>query len=351
MKKYLKILAAGLVISMAFTACGSSSGAKNESAPAASEAEQKNLKVALALVGVANDGGWNSQAYEGLLDLEKNHGCEISFTESINQPDIEEAIRNYAKNGYNLIFGHGFEFGEGLANVAKEYPDIYFAQTGGVIGSENIKNLTSAVFMGSELGYLMGQIAAKTTKTNKIGFVSTFELPTIVEEVEAFKAAVKHFNPAAVVDVVYTGSWTDVQKAKEAGKVLLEKDYDVLLGILNACDLGVIQATQEYNAATGKNAKHIGWSADWYSTGPDVVLTSAVQSVSSLMDIIYKSVKEPSTFKSSAEVYGIKDKAMFFGQWAEDIDPKVKEEVMEDFKKLESGELTRESIRKMVGLE
>ena len=75
-------------------------------------AEEKPLKVALILTGVANDMGWNQAAYEGLELLEKEYGCEVAYTENCTTADMAAALTDYAAAGYDIIFGHSYEFGD-----------------------------------------------------------------------------------------------------------------------------------------------------------------------------------------------------------------------------------------------
>ena len=68
-------------------------------------AEEKPLKVALILTGVANDMGWNQAAYEGLELLEKEYGCEVAYTENCTTDDMAAALTDYAAAGYDIVFG------------------------------------------------------------------------------------------------------------------------------------------------------------------------------------------------------------------------------------------------------
>ena len=107
------------------------------------------LKAALLMSGVINDGGWNQSAYEGLVKLQDELGYEIAFTEKVQQADQANIMRDYAKKGFNLIVGHGFEYGDALVAVAAEYPEVKFAQVGGGSGGME-PNITSGFTIGSD---------------------------------------------------------------------------------------------------------------------------------------------------------------------------------------------------------
>lgn len=91
----------------------------------------KSLKVALCLSGAANDMGWCQSAYEGLKLLESDYGCETAYTENLTPDDIEAAFADYAANGFDVVIGHGYEFGDPAIEVAEQYPDTKFIVTEG----------------------------------------------------------------------------------------------------------------------------------------------------------------------------------------------------------------------------
>ena len=314
-------------------------GGKQEAKPAesaggskAKSAEEGPLKAAILLSGPINDGGWNTSAYEGMKILESEMGYQIAYTENVKQPDRKNILQNYAKRDYDIIFGHGFEYGDALLDTAKEFPDTYFFNIGGIAQAENVG---AATFAQGELSYLMGKLAAKFTKTDKVGFVGAMEIPSIENEVEVIKKTVKEYNPDASVTVAYTGSWTDVKKGKEAALAQIADGVDVMICIGDACDIGAIRAAEE----SGK-AHVIGWSGDFNSIAPDVVLTSAVQSVKAMVEQVGKQVLNGS-FINEARILGIKEGVQFPGTWSDSVPAELKAEIMADFEKIKSGEMEK----------
>ena len=287
------------------------------------------LKAALLTSGPINDGGWNTFAYDGLTELKEKLGYEIANTENVQQSAQKSIIRNYAKKGFDLIIGHGFEYGEALMEVAKEFPDITFFQVGGdALGP----NVGSGMFESETLAYLVAQVAAKFTKTNKIGFVGAMEIPTIAMEVEMIKKTVPLFNPAATVTVAYTGSWTDVNKGKEAALAQIANGVDVIIAIGDACDIGAIKAAEE------KGTYVIGWVGDFNNLSPDVVITSGVQSVPFIIVEQGKALAE-GKWKAESKIWGIKDGALYLGTFADIVPQDIIDAAMADQEKIKKGEL------------
>ena len=87
--------------------------------------------MALLTPGSIADGGWNQGAYDGLRRIEAELGARISHVETRTPAAFEEGFRDYASRGYDLVFGHGFEYQEAAAKVAAEFPKTIFVTTSG----------------------------------------------------------------------------------------------------------------------------------------------------------------------------------------------------------------------------
>ncbi|HEX2484115.1 MAG TPA: BMP family ABC transporter substrate-binding protein, partial [Myxococcota bacterium] len=107
--------ALGLLAALAL-ACG----------PAADTPGSDAFEVALLTPGSVSDGGWNQGAYDGLKRIEAELGARISHVETKTPAEFEEGFRDYASRGFDLVFGHGFEYQEPAARVAAEFPKTIF---------------------------------------------------------------------------------------------------------------------------------------------------------------------------------------------------------------------------------
>jgi basic membrane protein A len=245
-----------------------------ESAP--TTGDFSDLKVALLISGPINDEGWNQTAYEGLKAVEAA-GAEIANTENVAQADQLDLIRSYADQGFNVIIGHGFEYGDALVAAAEEYPEVNFIQIGGI--AENGKNLVSYVFRPGEGGYATGILAGHMSPTGKIGGVGAVEIPTIAADFNAFKQAAAVVNPEITdVPVAYTGSWVDIPKAKEAAIAQIDSGVDLILANGDNANVGAIEAAKENGEVYA-----IGWTRDQSHLAPELVLTSVEQRVDNIL--------------------------------------------------------------------
>jgi basic membrane protein A and related proteins len=339
--KRKRILAAMIIIAVLCTGMVFAGG-QQDKAPAA--ATDEPVRVALLTSGPITDGGWNTLAYEGLQTIKDAYGYQIANTENVAQDDQVAIMRDYARAGFDVIIGHGYEYEDAIVTVAAEYPDIFFAQTGGESGGK-LPNVTSGVFRTGDAGYVVGRVAGELTQSKRVGFVGAMEIPTIAEEVQSVRATLAKFYPDVTMVVGYTGSWVDAAAGYEAAMAQVTEGVDVIIGIGNAADLGAIQASEELD---GK-IKYIGWVGDLHSLSPDVIATSMVEDVGWVMrDFIgqYQAGE-----KGTAGVYGITEGAKYLGTWGDFVPQSVRDLALAEQEKIKSGELTRLQIFDMLGVE
>lgn len=261
-----KITLLALILSCVFGGVACSSGSNGDSG-------SDKIQIALVLPGSLNDGGWNANAYEGLMQLQ-NEGYNVAFTENVQISAIEEALTNYAANGYNLVIGHGFEFGEPALRVAEQFPEVNFFVSGKMPDGVSEEDLPANVgFMDMkeyEAAYLAGVLAAGMTESNVIGYVAGLEIPAQLANMAAFVTAVKEYNPEAKVYGVVTGTFEDSAKGQEAAMAQMDLGADIIVQTADTTGMGAIQA------ATNKGKYIIGYGADQNDLQPDLVLTSIV---------------------------------------------------------------------------
>lgn len=242
-KKLVTLLLAGAMLT-ALAACGGpASGGKSTAPPAGSAApatggakNAADVKVALVCGGAINDGGWNAAANEGLERIKSELGCQTAVTEKVSVAEMPQVLRTYARQGFTLVFGHGSEFGEPMSTVAPEFPDTTFIAVNASVTGDN---LSGTVFKFGECGYFCGMAAALVSETGKIGIIPPDDAPNNKADMDTYELGAKAVNPDIEVFSAYTGSWTDLPKAKEAADSLISKGCDVLLSMGDAYSVGV----------------------------------------------------------------------------------------------------------------
>ena len=259
----------------------------------------KDLKMALLTDGLFSDAGWGAFGYNAALSLEKKYGYDIYFKENIAISDIENTLRKYANDGYNVIISHGFEWGKPAIKVAKEYPNTKFVIFTGLVNSSS--NVASIFPMQQEATFLLGALAAMMSKTNVIGFVGGENYPNLINIYEGYKKGALEINPNMTILSTYLNDWDNPIKGKEAALEQINDGADLLLHVADTSGHGVIEAAKE------KKIFAFGAISDQHKLAPDTVLTSFVIDVEKAFDQTIKMIQKGNfsgqVYKPGLEAY------------------------------------------------
>lgn len=235
--------------------------------PATAQAK-KPLKVAFVYIGPPGDLGWTYEHERGRLALQKYFGdkIETKYIENVPEgPDAERVIRQYAQAGYDVIFTTSFGYMDPTLAVAKEFPKVIFEHCSGYKTAPNMATYFGRI---EEARYLTGIIAGRMTKSNKIGYVAAFPIPEVVRGINGFTLGVRSVNPNAKVQVVWTNTWYDPVKEREAAVALLDAGCDIIAQHQDT--------TEPQKAAQERKKLSIGYDSDMGKFVGDTVLASAV---------------------------------------------------------------------------
>jgi basic membrane protein A len=223
-----------------------------------------------------------------------------------NPTSIEPAMRAFAERGYDLIIGVGFAQAPIMELVAKDYPRLQFAIIDGV---SELPNVASLVFKEHEGSYLVGVLAAKTTKTNVLGFVGGMDIPLIHRFEKGYEEGAKSVNPNIQIVQNYVGvtdqAWNNPGKGKELSLAQIGKGADVIFTAAGNSGLGAFDAVEQYGKVNGR-ATHfvIGVDSNQNMVKPGYVLTSMVKRVDNAVYDIVKLVTEHK-FEAGFHVFGL----------------------------------------------
>lgn len=236
--------------------------------PIAAFAADKPLKVALVLPGPITDGTFNSAANKGIEAAKAKYKIEVSIRENTAFAEVEEALLAYARDGYDVVIGHGFQFAEPAMKIHKEFPKTWFIVNTAKVAEA--PNLASFDNRWGDAGYIAGAVAALVSKSGKVGHIGGIPVPVIEEYNEGFASGAKRMNPSIEVLSAYVGSFSDVAKGKEVTLSQIERGADVVTSTGNENVLGTI------NAAKEKGVMAIGTAFDAAGLAPDTIVTTAL---------------------------------------------------------------------------
>ena len=263
--------------------------------PATDKAD--SLRVALLTPGPISDQAWNGEAYRGLLAIRDSLGASISHIQTKTPASFDENFREYGRQSYDLVIGHGFEYKDAAERVAPAYPGTVFLVTSSEAGGGNVAGIR---FTFAQPAFLAGIAAAGASKTGTIGAIGGTELPPVREGFDAFTAGARSINPSIRVLVSYVGNWEDVSAGREQALAQMSQGADVIFQNADAAGLGVFQAARERGRALV-----IGANADQNAVAPTVILGSAVIDLPLAFLTVAKAVRDkavlPKVFALGAE--------------------------------------------------
>jgi basic membrane protein A len=271
-------------------------------APAAqpAPAPAPELKIAMVSdVGGVNDQSFNQSAWEGLQRAQTELGIKVSYQESNNNSDYKPNLETLRDAGNAVIWSIGFMMGDATLEAAKANPNQKYAIIDMAYGDKTPPNLIGVVFKAEQPSFLVGYIAGKMTKTNKVGFVGGIKGFIIDAFDYGFHAGVKTANPKAVVLRQYAESFTDAAKGKSITSQMYQKGADIVFHASGGVGDGVIEAAKE------KKKWVIGVDKDQNFMAPDNVITSAVKRVDNAIFNVAKDLKEGKWAGGSTISYGL----------------------------------------------
>lgn len=283
-KSFFKILGM-LVLCASFTGCGVNGNiddyavntgyGDSDTVKSSSGVSKDSIKVGVIHLSDPAEGSGYTYTHDiGIMGMQQNLGLsdsQIIRKINVNDSDKEatrKAIKECIDEGCNIIFSTSWGYMETTAQMAEEYPDVYFSHgTGYMSNGKNFNNYFGRIYQPR---YLSGIVAGMNTKTNKIGYVAAMgsENSEVTGGIDAFALGVYSVNPSAQIYVKVTNSWYDPEAEKAAASTLLDMNCDV---IAQHCD-----TTYPQLLAQQKNVYSIGYNSDMSKDAPDACLCSVI---------------------------------------------------------------------------
>ena len=265
----------------ALTACSSGSEKPSEG--------EKKLKVALLTPGPISDQSWNGGAYAGLQRIKDSLGASVSHVQTKTPAEFEENFRQYGAQGYDMVFGHGFEFQDAAKRVGPDFPKtVYIVSSAGLAQAPNVAGIG---FAFSDASYLAGMVAGAVTKSKVVGTIGGTEIPPVRESFDAFTAGVHAVAPTARVLRAYIGNWDDASAGREQAAAQINQGADVIFQNADAAGLGVFQAARQ-----AQNVLVVGSNSNQNAVAPEITLGSVVIDLPHAFLTVARSVADK-TFK------------------------------------------------------
>ncbi|MDF1775642.1 MAG: BMP family protein [Rhizobiaceae bacterium] len=225
------------------------------------------------------ENAWNSRIHEALQSAANDGVIEYVFSEGVSGTDYARAMREYAEQGADLIWGESYAVENEARQVAADYPDVAFlmGSSGGPVGD----NFGVFGTRNHEAAYLAGMLAGTLSKSNTFGSVGGYPIPEVNLLINAFRGGVKEVNPDAKFLNGFIGAWFDPPKAKEAAIAQINAGADVVFGER----IGTADGAKENGVLA------IGSLIDYTPRYPGTVFANAIWNFRPTVDAIVADVK------------------------------------------------------------
>ncbi|MBD2128516.1 BMP family ABC transporter substrate-binding protein [Microcoleus sp. ZQ-A2] len=250
------------------TGCSSSTGTQTSSG-----STDKPIVMGFIYVGAKDDYGYNQSHAEGKAGVSKLGW--VKTVEQANVPettDVQEAMRNMIEqDGATVIFPTSFGyFDPHVLTVAQDYPEVQFLHCGGLYQEgKNPKNVGSYFGFIDEAEYLAGIVAAKASKTGKLGFIAAKPIPQVLRNINSFTLGARSVNPKVSTQVIFTGDWSLPVKEAEAANSMADQGIDVITCHVDSPKVIVETAEKRGIFTTGYHANQTVLAPKGYLTGAE----------------------------------------------------------------------------------
>lgn len=187
------------------------------------------------------DQNFNDLAKRGLDKAVAELGVQGEVIESRDAAAYIPNLTQAAEQS-DLTVGVGFLLTEAITEIANQYPDDKFLLIDSVSDAPNVESVT---FREQEGAFLSGVLAAKMTKSNKLGVVGGIKIPPVVRYVVGFEAGAKSVNPDIEVVVAYADTFDDPALGKELTLAQFNQGADIAFPVAGKTGIGSFDAAKE----------------------------------------------------------------------------------------------------------
>ena len=274
------------------------------------------------------DLGWSWAHNEGRkATAEEFDWLETDFTEAVAPENSERIFRQYANDGFDVVFGCTFGYQDPMASVAEDFPDIRFEHNTGYLTRENMGRYMGRIYQAR---YMAGVAAGMVTETNSLGYVAAFPIAEVVRGINAFTLGAASVNDEISTKVRWTNTWFDPPTEQEAANSLIDEGVDVMAQHQDS--------PAAVRAANEADIWATGYDAPMGEFGGENYLTSPIWHWEEFYRPTVESVRE-GTWEADAYWEGLNAGIVDLSEWGSNVPEEVKTDVAEVRSQIEGGDL------------
>ena len=188
------------------------------------------------------DRSFNEAAYDGAERFKHETGIPYLEFEITNESQREQALRNLARRGATILIAVGFDQRSSVEAVARDFPQSQFVLIDEAAAPA--PNVQSVKFREEEGSFLVGMLAARASKTRRIGFIGGMDIPLIHKFACGYLQGARHADAAIGYIENMTGTtpaaWNDPARGGELARTQFDRGVDVVFVAAGGTNLGVL---------------------------------------------------------------------------------------------------------------
>ncbi|APJ09100.1 nucleoside ABC transporter substrate-binding protein BmpA [Borreliella afzelii] len=271
--------------------------------------ENRIPKVSLIVDGTFDDKSFNESALNGVKKIKEEFEIELVLKESSTNSYLSD-LEGLKDAGSNLIWLIGYRFSDVAKAVSLQNSEMKYAIIDPVYSNEPIPaNLVGMTFRAQEGAFLTGYIAAKVSKTGKIGFLGGIEGDIVDAFRYGYEAGAKYANKDIKIFSQYIGSFSDIEAGRSVATKMYSDGIDIIHHAASLAGIGAIEVAKEF----GSGHYIIGVDEDQSYLAPNNVITSTTKDVGRSLYLFTSNYLKTNTFKGGKSInYGLKEGVVGF---------------------------------------
>lgn len=223
----------------------------------------RQIIMGIMFPGNFDDKGYFQNAFEGVVKIKNEFGIKLIPKVLTPYPVegkrlmtasevLEEDVYTLQKDGANLIWLISAHFSDSALRLAHKNTNIFYGIIDPVGYDNNIlipKNFLVIHFKAEEGSFLAGYLAAKMSKSNRIGFLTGVNIKYVERFLVGFRAGAFYAEPKTKMIVKRVlDEFSEASGKFVAKHMYIEDGVDVIFPVMGPAALGVFSAAKELGA-------------------------------------------------------------------------------------------------------
>ena len=291
-------------------------------------AEGENLKVGIIFVGSQRDLGWNQAAASGADYVERAlPGVEVLRAENVPETvEVQAVAEQMIRDGATIVIPTSFGYSDPIKAILEKHPEVMFLHLGDLEIFENYGSFFANIW---QLEYAAGRAAGTVTKSNKLGFIAAFPIPSSMLNINAFHLGAQSVNPGVETTVVFTSDWCDPAKQVTAVNTMTDAGVDVL-SLQQDCTKTVVEAAEREGVWV------TGFHYDASEAAPNYWITGATWNWGPIMAQVIHEIRT-GVYRSSVKLAGIEAGWAKLAPFGGQVDDETRQLVLDTVEGLRDG--------------